>query len=573
MNANERYAVWCEKVKDTELKRQLDAISGNDAEITERFYGDLAFGTAGLRGILGAGSARMNIYTVGKTTQGFAEFLRDTFTDPSVAIAFDSRIMSYEFSRLAASIFAANGVKVYLYENLQPTPVLSFTVRHFKCSGGVMVTASHNPSKYNGYKAYGGDGCQLSVDESAAVTARVERVDAFEGVKTADINSCIADGRIVMLGEEVPELFLDAVMKNAVDASVCGTSGLKIAYTPLHGTGKVPVLKLFERLGVDYVPVASQIEPDGNFPTCAYPNPEFREALAEGLKVAEAENCDILIATDPDADRLGTAVRDENGFKLITGNELGCLMMDYILARRKENGSLPADAVVVKSIVTTPMADDICADYGVEIRSVYTGFKYICGVASELDEQGRPDRFIMGFEESYGYCVGSHVRDKDAVVGTLLTCEMAAYYKKNGTTLLKRLEYLYKKYGCHTYRQQSFVFEGVSGMKKMADIMVYLRKHPVADALGSPLVRRTDFLDRVTVNADGSKENVNMAEPSDVLEYRFASGDKVVVRPSGTEPKLKLYLFVKRDTRESSDNAVEAFSAQMTSVIDKAGQK
>ncbi len=561
MTAFERYTIWCERAADPGIKAELAAIKGNESEIKERFYDELQFGTAGLRGVIGAGSARMNIYTVGKATQGFARYLAENYKNPSVAISFDSRHKSYEFSRLAAGIFAANGVKVYLYETLQPTPVLSYTVRELKCSGGVMITASHNPSVYNGYKAYDKTGCQLSVEESDKVLSYIEQVDPFSGVKSGGTD-------ITMLSEPMVEKFLDRVYANSVHPGICKGSGLHVVYTPLNGTGKVPVLKLFERLGVTASLVPSQAEPNGDFPTCPYPNPEFREALEEGLKVVAEKKADILIATDPDADRLGTAVPDKKGgYTLITGNEMGCLMFDYMFSQRITTNTMPKNPVAVKTIVTTTMADAIGAHYGVEIRNVFTGFKYICGVASEMESRGEADRFLMGFEESYGYTIGSHVRDKDAVVSTMFVCEMAAFYKKQGKDLLDRLAELYAQYGCYRSKQKAYVFEGVDGMDTMAAIMKRLRTEPLKEAGGEKVVGMTDYLSGVETDFRTRKTRTTDMESSDVLSYLFEDGTRVIVRPSGTEPKLKTYFLLKKSTFPLADEATERYEKDFERLI------
>lgn len=561
MTAEQRYEIWCERAADPEIRAELAAIKGNESEIKERFYDELRFGTAGLRGVIGAGSARMNIYTVGKATQGFARYLAENFQNPSVAISFDSRHKSFEFSRLAAGIFAANGVKTYLFETLQPTPILSFTVRELKCSGGVMITASHNPSVYNGYKAYDSTGCQLSVEESDKVLSYIEKVDPFSGVISGGTD-------IVMLGEPMIEKFLDRVCANSVHPGICKGSGLHVVYTPLNGTGKVPVLKLFNRLGVTASLVPSQAEPDGDFPTCPYPNPEFREALEEGLKVVAEKKADILIATDPDADRLGTAVPDKKGgYTLISGNEMGCLMFDYLFSQRIATNTMPKDPVAVKTIVTTTMADAIGAHYGVEIRNVFTGFKYICGVASEMEARGEADRFLMGFEESYGYTIGSHVRDKDAVVSTMFVCEMAAFYKKQGKDLLDRLVELYAQYGCYRSKQKAFVFEGVSGMDTMANIMKRLRETPPTEAGGEKVVGMTDYLSGIETDFRTGKTRTTDMEPSDVLSFLFEDTTRVIVRPSGTEPKLKAYFLLKKSTFPLADEATERYERDFGKLI------
>ena len=506
-----------------------------------------------------------------RTRWGFARYLAENFINPSVAISFDSRHKSFEFSRLAAGIFAANGVKVYLYETLQPTPVLSFTVRELNCSGGVMITASHNPAVYNGYKAYDQSGCQLSVEDSEKVLSYIEQVDPFSGIMTGGVmtRGATTDGtNITMLGDEMVEKFLDRVYANSVHPGICKGSGLEVVYTPLNGTGKVPVSKLFERLGVSASLVPSQAEPNGDFPTCPYPNPEFREALAEGLKVVTEKKADILIATDPDADRLGTAVPDKKGgYYLITGNEMGCLMFDYLFSQRIATNTMPKAPVAVKTIVTSTMADAIGAQYGVEVRSVFTGFKYICGVASELEANGEAERFLMGFEESYGYTIGSHVRDKDAVVSTMFVCEMAAFYKKQGKDLLDRLAELYAQYGCYRSMQKAFIFEGVSGMDTMANIMKRLRQTPPTEAGGEKVVGMTDYLSGVETDLRTGKTKPTNMESSDVLSYLFEDGTRVIVRPSGTEPKLKAYFLLKKSTFPLADEATQRYEKDFGKLI------
>lgn len=575
MTAEQRYHLWCEKVTDPELSAQLKAIADDPEEIRQRFYGDLEFGTGGLRGVIEAGSARMNLYTVGMATQGFADYLVKTYPSPSVAISFDSRIKSDVFARHTASVFAANGIRVYLMDQLRPTPVLSFAVRHFGCCGGVMVTASHNPSKYNGYKAYGPDGCQLSVEDSEAVIECVSRVDLFRDVKTVDFDRALAEGKIVMVGDELLQTYLDVIQKAALHPGICADSGLKLVYTPLNGTGKVPVTQIFERIGLkDVVLVPSQSEPDGTFPTCPFPNPEIREALEEGLKLCRKTGADLLIATDPDADRVGIAVRQSDGdYRLLTGNEVGCLMFDYVFSQRLRQGTMPEHPVAVKTIVTTPMADAIGASYGVEIRNVFTGFKYIGAVATELEKAGQLDRYLMGFEESYGYCVGAHVRDKDAVIASMFLCEMAAYYKKNGSSLLNQLNGLYKKFGHYAIHQQSFVFEGVDGMTTMAAIMTGLRRNPPRTLNGQTVVTVTDYEARSSRDTASGKTTATGLPQSDVLAYDLEDGSKVVVRPSGTEPKLKLYYTVKKATAAASENEMKSFISCCSELIHRLAKK
>ncbi len=569
MTASERYDRWCKTVTDPDLSAQLAAMKNDPDAIAEAFHADLAFGTAGLRGILGAGSFRMNVYTVGRATQGFADYLNAHYDAPTVAVSFDSRIQSDRFSRRVAEIFAANGIRVGIFAELQPTPTLSFTVRRLHCSGGVMITASHNPAEYNGYKAYGNDGCQLSVTDSEAVTAAIEQVDLFTGVRVLDFDEGVKQGLITLLGDELPLAFQDAVFANAIHPELCRTSGLRVAYTPLNGTGRKPVCRLLDRLGLTYDLVASQAEPDGHFPTCPYPNPEIKEALQKGLELCEEKQPDLLLATDPDSDRVGTAVRLPDGsYRLITGNEMGCLLFDYLFSQLIAVGRMPENPVAVKTIVTTFMADEIGAHYGVDVRNVYTGFKYISSVATELERQGHPERFLAGFEESYGYTVGSHVRDKDAVVATLFICEMAAFYKAAGSSLPGRLDELYAQYGCHTASQQSFTYEGIAGAETIRRIMVGLRRGLPPVIGGHQLAAVADYLTDTETPVDGAPpRTLHMCEPSDVLGCRFTDGTQVIVRPSGTEPKLKLYYLIKKPTFADAKAAEDALRKDFTEII------
>ncbi len=565
----ENYQLWRDHVKDPELAAELKNIEENDAEIRERFYGELRFGTAGLRGVISAGSNRMNIYTVGRATQGFADYLIQTYSDPAVVIGHDSRIKSDLFAEYAARIFAENGIKTYLFDSLVPTPVVSFAIRHLKCHGGVMVTASHNPSKYNGYKAYGPDGSQLSVEDSEKVIQAIDRVDIFKDVKSVSLEEAIQSGRVTLVGKELLDIYLGEVEKKAIHPGICKNSGLKLVYTPLNGTGNKPVREILKRIGMtDVHVVASQEQPDGNFPTCPYPNPEFKEALEEGLKACKKTGADLLIATDPDADRTGIAVRDADGsYKLMTGNEVGCLMFEYVFSQRKANGTMPARPVAIKSIVSSCLADAIGAAYGVEVKQVLTGFKYVGETVTKLAKEGREEDFLIAFEESYGYLLGSHVRDKDAVVATMLICEMAAFYKKQNKTLVQVMKDIYDRYGHYMNKVLNFDFEGVEGMEQMKALMVGLRRNPPAEIAGRGVVSIKDYeASEEIILSTGEKKPIELPK-SDVLSYQLADGSQVIIRPSGTEPKMKSYLTVKSDCEVSCGSACQEIERAVSKLI------
>ncbi|MBQ4256684.1 MAG: phospho-sugar mutase, partial [Oscillospiraceae bacterium] len=449
MNEKELYSLWCEKaVDDPDLQTELKAIAGDDAAIEDRFYRDLEFGTGGLRGVIGAGSYRMNIYTVRRATQGLADYVNAAFTDPSVAISYDSRIKSDVFAKEAASVLAANGIKVYIYTELMPTPMLSWAVRAHKCSAGIMITASHNPAKYNGYKVYGPDGCQLTLVAAEAVLKNIEKVDMFAGAKTTDYDKAVKDGDINYIKQEVIDEYMDKVYEQGIHVDLVKSSGLKVVYTPLNGTGNKPVRAILDKIGVKDVTVVPEQEyPNGNFDTCPFPNPEIKEALAYGLKLCEKVKPDLLLATDPDCDRVGIAVPSDNGYVLFSGNEVGAMLLQYICEERTKLGTMPENPVAVKTIVTTDIAQKICDEYGVKLINVLTGFKFIGEQIGFLEDKGEENRYIFGFEESYGYLAGSYVRDKDAVVGSMLICEMAAFYRTKGISLLQARKAMYKEYG------------------------------------------------------------------------------------------------------------------------------
>ncbi len=553
------YQRWCNTpLEDLELTRELREIAGNEAEISDRFYRDLEFGTGGLRGVLGAGTNRMNIYTVRKATQGLANYLNAKKSGGSVAIAYDSRKKSDEFAKNAAQVLAANGITAYIYPQLMPTPALSFAVRHLKCDAGICITASHNPAKYNGYKAYGSDGCQVALDMADAILAEINRLDLFSDVRCMSFDDAVQQGKIQTIGAEVTEAFLQAVYAQSVQN--CAGAGLKVVYTPLNGSGKLCVLKILEKIGVDDVTVVpEQAEPDGDFPTCPYPNPESRQALQKGLELCETVQPDLLLATDPDCDRMGVAVRHNGAYALLTGNEIGVLLLDFIARSRKANGTLPQNPVAIKTIVSTDLADDVAAAYGIELRQVLTGFKYIGEQIAALEKQGQEDRFIFGFEESYGYLSGSYVRDKDAVNAAMLTCEMAVYYKKRDMTLVDAMEALYQQHGYTCNDLLSITLEGQDGMRKMQQIMERLRAEIPSEIAGFAVQEHRDYQ---SARAYCNGQETPIALPrSNVLEYRLQNGAKVIVRPSGTEPKLKLYLSAKGESRQNAQAVLEALKA------------
>ncbi len=548
MDYMERYAEWCEKVpEESDIAQELKAIKGDKAEIEERFYKDLEFGTAGLRGVIGAGTNMMNIYTVSKATQGYANYLMKKCASPSVAIAYDSRHKSDLFARTAASVFAANGVTVYIYPRLMPTPALSFAVRYLKCDGGIIITASHNPAKYNGYKVYGADGCQITDTTAGEILAEIEKIDPLEDVVSTSFENAKETGAVKMISDDVKRAFLDAVSAQSVlDKAV--PRDVSIVYTPLNGTGISCVPQCLEENGFTNITIPDeQKEPDGDFPTCPYPNPEIREALRVSIEYAERLGSDLVLATDPDCDRVGVAVRHNGKMELITGNQMGVLLLDFICGRRTENGTMPANPVTVKTIVTTPMVEDVANDYGVRVINVLTGFKYIGEQIKLLEEKGEDDRYVFGFEESYGYLSGGYVRDKDGVDASLLICEMFAWYKAQGKTLIDGLNGLYKKYGAYCESLKSFEFEGVSGFRAMQAAMDDLRTNTPDEVCGEKVVAVSDYEKSVTRYADGREEEIDLPK-SNVILFKLEDGSTVVVRPSGTEPKLKIYFSAKGGT-------------------------
>ena len=570
MTEMELYQSWRKNaVDDPDLQSELSAIE-NDAEaIQDRFYRDLAFGTGGLRGVIGAGTNRMNIYTVRKATQGLANYVKEAFSEPSVAISYDSRIKSTDFAKAAAEVLAANGVKVHIYTELKPTPMLSFAVRALHCSAGIMVTASHNPAKYNGYKAYGSDGCQMTIDAADAVLAKINALDIFNDVKHMPFDEALAAGMISYIGDDVIEDYFRNVLAQGINTDLCAKSGLKIVYTPLNGTGNKPVRTILNRIGIQEVTVVKEQEnPDGNFTTCPYPNPEIREALQLGLQYCDQVKPDLLLATDPDADRVGIAVPDgKGGYALFSGNEVGAMLLEYICEQRIQKGTMPKRPVAVKTIVTTDIVEAICKAYGVELIEVLTGFKFIGEQIGFLEAKGEEDRYIFGFEESYGYLAGSYVRDKDAVVASMLICEMAAYYRTKGISMMQARENLYQKYGVYVHAQHSFTFEGESGMIRMQNIMEHLRTHRPEQIDNLKVIQFADYEKQVSIDLTTGTETTITLPQSNVLSFTLEQGAKVIIRPSGTEPKIKAYYTTTAATEAEAaakkDELDTAFSAIM----------
>ena len=528
------YKRWATaELEDGKLTQELKQIEGDDEQIKDRFAVALKFGTAGLRGVLGAGTNRMNIYVVRQATQGLANWVKTQGGTQTVAISYDSRINSDVFAKNAACVLAANGIKVRIYDALMPVPALSFATRYYHANAGIMITASHNPARYNGYKAYGPDGCQMTDDAAAVVYAEIQKTDVLTGAKLVSFEEGLSSGMIQYVGDDCKEALYDAIKARSVRPGLCKTAGLKLVYSPLNGSGLVPVTRVLHDIGIDDITIVpEQKDPDGNFPTCPYPNPEIFEALRLGLELAEKNGADLMLATDPDADRVGIAIRCPDGsYQLVSGNEVGVLLLDYICQGRIEKGTMPANPVAVKSIVSTPLADKVAASYGVEMRNVLTGFKWIGDQIARLEAAGEVERFIFGFEESYGYLAGSYVRDKDAIIGSMLICEMAAYYRSIGSSIKERLEAIYAKFGRYLNKVDSFEFPGLSGMEKMAGIMDGLRKAPPKEIGGYAVTKVMDY-----------KDTEKTGLPSaNVLIYDLEGGATVVVRPSGTEPKIKTY--------------------------------
>ena len=569
MSEKELYNIWLEKATDDpDLHEELVSVADDEEAIKDRFYRDLEFGTGGLRGVIGAGTYRMNVYTVRHATQGLADYVNAAFSEPSVAISYDSRIKSDVFAREAASVLAANGIKVYIYTELMPTPMLSYAVRAHKCSAGIMVTASHNPAKYNGYKVYGSDGCQLTLDAAEIVTKNINSVDMFDGVKTTNFSDAVKSGMINYIEQSVIDAYLDEVSRQGIHTDLVKTSGLKVVYTPLNGTGNKPVRAILKKIGVENVVVVPEQEyPDGTFKTCPYPNPEIKEALALGLKLCETEKPDLLLATDPDCDRVGIAVPSDDGYVLFTGNEVGAMLLEYICAERTKAGTMPENPVAVKTIVTTEIAAKIAENYGVKMINVLTGFKFIGEQIGFLENKGEENRYIFGFEESYGYLAGSYVRDKDAVVASMLICEMAAFYRTKGISLLQARANMYAKYGIYLHTQSSFTCEGAAGMERMKQIMTSLRTDTPKTIGGLTVTHIDDYLAGTSVDvASGTKTMLTLPK-SDVLTFVLTDGATVIIRPSGTEPKIKAYFTTKGETDAQARELEQKLNKDFASIL------
>lgn len=532
------YRRWLEHdLEDVDLKTELRQIEGDDDAIRERFAVALKFGTAGLRGTLGAGTNRMNIWVVRQATQGVADWVKTQGGTQTVAISYDSRLKGWTFARDAAGVLAANGIHVRIYDELMPVPALSFATRYYHCNAGIMVTASHNPAQYNGYKAYGPDGCQMTDDAAAVVYDSIQKTDVLTGARYMSFAEGVSKGLIEFVGDDCKAALYKAIEDRQVRPGLCATAGLKLVYSPLNGTGLVPVTKVLNDIGIhDITIVPEQEYPNGYFTTCSYPNPEIYAAMEKGVELAKKTGADLMLATDPDADRVGIAMKCPDGeYELVSGNEMGVLLLDYICKGRIEKGTMPERPVAVESIVSTPLAEKVAEHYGVELRHTLTGFKWIGDQIAKLEETGETDRFIFGFEESYGYLAGPYVRDKDAIIGSMLICEMAAYYRSIGSSIKERLEEIYSQYGRYLNKVDSYEFPGLSGMDKMAGIMSSLREKAPEEFAGHKIVKVTDYGDSVATGLP----------KANVLRYDLDDGAVVIIRPSGTEPKIKTYFTTK----------------------------
>ncbi|MBR6407267.1 MAG: phospho-sugar mutase [Clostridia bacterium] len=569
MTDRELYEIWCKKATDDpDLVADLKEIENNDTEIKNRFFADIQFGTAGLRGILGAGSYYMNIYTVRWATQGLSEYLNENYENPAVAIGYDSRHKSREFSVEAARVLAANGIKTYIYPELVPTPMVSFAIRHLGCKAGIMVTASHNPAKYNGYKCYGWDGCQMTSEGADAVYNKMKGIDCFDGVKLCDFDEALVSGRIEWINNDVFVSYYENVMAQAINPGAIAESDLSIIYTPLNGAGNRPVREVLRLCGLKNIAVvAEQEKPDGDFPTTPFPNPEKPQCFEIAREMAKTIKPDLLMGTDPDSDRIGIEVNQNGEFVHMTGNEVGALLLNYIINARLANGTMPKDPVAVKTIVTTNIADAICKKYGVQLRQVLTGFKYIGEQILHLEQQGQTERYLLGFEESYGYLAGSYVRDKDAVVAAMLISEMAGYYKIKGRTLVDVMNELYNEFGYYYNAVTEIVKEGADGMAQLAGIMASLRDNAPSEIAGYKVLSVSDYkLSEKTDVATGEKTVIDLPK-SDVLAYDLEGGNQVIARPSGTEPKLKAYYTSKGTDRENAVDIQKSLAEDFSKLL------
>ena len=562
------YELWLKNAtSDADLTAELESIKGNNDEILDRFYRSLEFGTGGLRGVIGAGTNRMNVYTVAQATQGLADYLNEEFEEPTVAIGYDSRIKSQLFAETAAGVLAANGIKVYIFPELMPTPLVSYAVRRLHCSSGIVITASHNPSKYNGYKCYDSKGYQMTDEGAKKTYDYISKVDIFNGVKKMEFDDALAEDMVDFIEDWLLDEFYKEVLSRQIEKGVCKKADLKVIYSPLNGTGNKPVKNILKKIGVkDLRIVLSQEKPDGNFPTCPFPNPEIRQVFEEGMKLTKEFPADIMLATDPDCDRVGIAVRHNDEYQLMTGNEVGCMLAEYILSRKKAQGILCADPVVVKTIVTTELIRAIADEYNAEVYDLLTGFKYIGELIEQLTEKGEEDRYEIGLEESYGYLTGTHARDKDAVNASMIIIEMAAYYKTQGKTLVDVMNALYDKHGMYLNSLLNFGFEGADGMKKMADMMESMRNNPPAEIGGIKVINIADYqTSKSTDTLTGVVSDITLPV-SNVLSYSLEDANKVIVRPSGTEPKIKIYITAHADTRENAEKLTEVFAESIKNI-------
>ena len=560
MDYREEYNRWLQAdLVDFDLKHELHQIADDDEAIKDRFAVALKFGTAGLRGVLGAGTNRMNIWVVRQATQGVADWVKTQGGTQTVAISYDSRLKGWNFARDAAGVLAANGIHVVIYDELMPVPALSFATRYYHCNAGIMITASHNPAKYNGYKAYGPDGCQMTDDAAAVVYASIQKTDVLTGAAYMSFAQGVQEGLIQFVSDECKNALYAAIEACQVRPGLCAKAGLKLVYSPLNGTGLVPVTHVLQDMGItDITIVPEQEYPNGYFTTCSYPNPEIFDALKLGLELAKKEGADLMLATDPDADRVGIAMKCPDGsYELVSGNEMGVLLLDYICAGRIEKGTMPEHPVAVESIVSTPLAEAVAKHYGVELRHTLTGFKWIGDQIAQLEAKGEEKRFIFGFEESYGYLAGSYVRDKDAIVGSMLICEMAAYYRSRGSSIKQRLEEIYAQYGRYLNKVDAFEFDGLSGMEKMAGIMSGLRTNAPVSFAGHKVVKVTDYEDS---EATGLPK-------ANVLRYDLDDGAVVIVRPSGTEPKIKTYFTTRGTTLAEAQKEKDDLAAAVKPLL------
>lgn len=565
---NKLYSLWMEKVTEEEILSELRAVEGNNDEILDRFWQNLAFGTGGLRGVIGAGTNRMNIYTVSQATQGLSNYLNEAFDAPSVAVGYDSRINSDKFAKAAACVLAANGIKVYIFKELMPTPIVAYAVKELCCSSGIVITASHNPSKYNGYKCYDERGYQMTDEAAARTLEYINKCDIFEDVRTMDFDTAVNEGKIEFIEEGFLDKYFSLVLARSINPEVTAETDLSVIYTPLNGTGNKPVRKILSMMGIKNVTVVpSQENPDGRFPTCSFPNPEIRDAFNEALKIAENNNADLLLATDPDCDRVGIAVLHEGEYRLLSGNDVGCLLVDYILSQKKAKGTLSEKPIIIKSIVSSDMSTAVAESYSAEMKNVLTGFKYIGELMTELQQKGEQDRFELGFEESYGYLSGMHTKDKDAVNASMLICEMAAFYKAQGKTLCDVMASLYERFGFWNNALFNFGFEGADGMKKMLGMMDSLRSTSPAVLGGRDIVRVEDYKLSVATDVKTGEKSVLDYPSSNVIIFVADNKDKVIIRPSGTEPKIKIYAMVQGKDEAAAKEQTEKYKKDIMAVL------